>query len=230
MTEYLIKNTLIPRIKEFAVGVPKEVRKANPDGTTSFLRPMPGASRMYPETDIPVVAVNTNGIDAPKLFTEQVKELAKVAKISEEQAKLIVKEGLPLAEYLEKYPSLDAVFLATALLTYGKEILARYKKEIDHISLLEPLLAAVERKKIPKSAVFEILIEIAEGKTTLDTIDYKKYAPLDEKILLGIVKDVVSQNPTASANVLMGKIMQQARGKAEGSHIMQLIEQEKRTM
>src|SRR3989344_3372004 len=30
--------------------VEKEVRKVEPDFTTSFLRPMPGASRMYPET------------------------------------------------------------------------------------------------------------------------------------------------------------------------------------
>ncbi|MFW6231294.1 MAG: Glu-tRNA(Gln) amidotransferase subunit GatE, partial [Nanoarchaeota archaeon] len=30
-------------------GIPQEVRKTNPDGTTSFMRPMPGAARMYPE-------------------------------------------------------------------------------------------------------------------------------------------------------------------------------------
>ncbi|MBI4141442.1 Glu-tRNA(Gln) amidotransferase subunit GatE, partial [Candidatus Woesearchaeota archaeon] len=39
---------VIQRANEAIVGVPSEVRKANDDGTTSYLRPMPGAARMYP--------------------------------------------------------------------------------------------------------------------------------------------------------------------------------------
>jgi len=37
--------------------VPAETRKANPDGTSSYMRPLAGRSRMYPETDIPPIAV-----------------------------------------------------------------------------------------------------------------------------------------------------------------------------
>ncbi|MEM4554307.1 MAG: Glu-tRNA(Gln) amidotransferase subunit GatE [Candidatus Anstonellaceae archaeon] len=37
------------------LGVPAETRRANPDGTSSFLRPLPGRARMYPETDIPPI-------------------------------------------------------------------------------------------------------------------------------------------------------------------------------
>ena len=40
--------------------VEKEVRKANENGTTSFLRPLPGAARMYPDTDIKQILVNEN--------------------------------------------------------------------------------------------------------------------------------------------------------------------------
>jgi len=36
-------------------GVPEETRGANDDGTTRYLRPLPGAARMYPETDVPPV-------------------------------------------------------------------------------------------------------------------------------------------------------------------------------
>jgi glutamyl-tRNA(Gln) amidotransferase subunit E len=38
-------------------GVPEETRKANPDGTSSYMRPLPGKARMYPETDIPPIRV-----------------------------------------------------------------------------------------------------------------------------------------------------------------------------
>ena len=41
----------------------EEVRKAEPDFTTSFLRPMPGADRLYPETDVVHVKVEKNYVE-----------------------------------------------------------------------------------------------------------------------------------------------------------------------
>ena len=35
-----------------------EVRNALPNGETEFLRPMPGAARMYPETDVPLLKIS----------------------------------------------------------------------------------------------------------------------------------------------------------------------------
>jgi glutamyl-tRNA(Gln) amidotransferase subunit E len=227
--QMLFHDAIIPRLQQFAIGVPKEVRKANPDGTTSHLRPMPGAARMYPETDVPIVKVHAEGIMAPKLFTEQVKEILKTG-ISEDQAKNIVRDGIPFEEYLSKYPSIEPSFIATATLTYGKEILARYKKDIDHIELLDPLFDAVEQKKIPKSAIFEILVEIADGKVTLDKVDYTKYEPISDAALRAIVHTAIKELPNANANVLMGKVMAQARGKAEGKRVLEMIEHEKRAM
>jgi glutamyl-tRNA(Gln) amidotransferase subunit E len=43
--------TICNLAKIYITHVPKEVRKPNPDGTTAFLRPLPGSARMYPETD-----------------------------------------------------------------------------------------------------------------------------------------------------------------------------------
>lgn len=50
-------NVIIERIKEAMYGVPEETRAANPDGTTKFMRPRPGAARMYPETDLRPIRV-----------------------------------------------------------------------------------------------------------------------------------------------------------------------------
>jgi glutamyl-tRNA(Gln) amidotransferase subunit E len=41
------------RARELLLGVPAETRTAKDDGTTRYMRPRPGAARMYPETDIP---------------------------------------------------------------------------------------------------------------------------------------------------------------------------------
>ena len=225
--EPLFKSIILPRLEQFALGVPKEVRKANPDGTTSFLRLMPGSARMYPETDIPLVTITPETILAPKLFTEQVKEIIATTKIHEEQAKELVREGIPFTEYIERYPSIEPSFIAAALLTYGKEILARYKKEIDHIALLDTLFDAAQNKKIPKSAIFEILVQIAQGKTTIHTIAYDAYTQLSDEELQHIIHDAITAQPLASSKVLMGIVMAKARGKADGKKIMEIVEKEK---
>ncbi len=48
---------LTQRINHYLRGVPSEVRKAEEDLTTSYLRPMPGSARMYPETDLEPVII-----------------------------------------------------------------------------------------------------------------------------------------------------------------------------
>jgi glutamyl-tRNA(Gln) amidotransferase subunit E len=53
-------------------GVPEETRGANDDGTTRYLRPLPGAARMYPETDVPPVEPDPTEVETPELLTEKV--------------------------------------------------------------------------------------------------------------------------------------------------------------
>ena len=50
-------DSIINRIELAKNGPPAETRAATQNGDTIFLRPRPGASRMYPETDIPTVKV-----------------------------------------------------------------------------------------------------------------------------------------------------------------------------
>jgi glutamyl-tRNA(Gln) amidotransferase subunit E len=45
------------RIQDALVGVPSETRQAMPDGTTGFERILPGANRMYPDTDTPPMPI-----------------------------------------------------------------------------------------------------------------------------------------------------------------------------
>ncbi|HIH24829.1 TPA: Glu-tRNA(Gln) amidotransferase subunit GatE [Candidatus Woesearchaeota archaeon] len=219
----LIDDLIIPRLTQMFDGVQKEVRKPNPDGTTSFQRPMPGAARMYPETDIPLVIVDASSVSAPKLLTEQIADAVANAGISEDQARQIVREGLPFDEWRERFPSVDPTFLATAIITFGKEIAARYKKEIDHIALLEPLLSAVERKLLDKSSVFQALVDIAEGKAAPGSIDYSRYAQLSDEDLAAIVREEIAKNPALPAGGLMGNVMARVRGKADGKRVQEII-------
>jgi len=52
------------RAREATVGVPNETRQALDDGTTGFERILPGADRMYPDTDLPPIALEDARVDA----------------------------------------------------------------------------------------------------------------------------------------------------------------------
>lgn len=50
-------KAVLERVLEALEGVPEETRMATPDGTTRYMRPRPGAARLYPETDIPSMPI-----------------------------------------------------------------------------------------------------------------------------------------------------------------------------
>ena len=67
-------EAVIFRAKEALRGVPEETRRALPDGTTAYMRPLPGAARMYPETDIPAVEITDEllrSIEIPELISDK---------------------------------------------------------------------------------------------------------------------------------------------------------------
>jgi glutamyl-tRNA(Gln) amidotransferase subunit E len=53
---------IIIRAREALTGVPNETRQALPDGTHGFERILPGADRMYPDTDLPPLAITEDRI------------------------------------------------------------------------------------------------------------------------------------------------------------------------
>jgi len=60
--------------------IAEETRRANPDGTSSYMRPLPGRARMYPETDIAPIMIT-------KEMLAEAKKAASAIKAAEEEAK-----------------------------------------------------------------------------------------------------------------------------------------------
>jgi glutamyl-tRNA(Gln) amidotransferase subunit E len=53
---------ILIRAREALAGIPAETRQAFPDGTTGFERILPGADRMYPDTDTPPLPISDTTI------------------------------------------------------------------------------------------------------------------------------------------------------------------------
>lgn len=53
-------------------GVPGETRRANPDGTSSYMRPLPGKARLYPETDLSPVQITKEMLHSAALMVKKI--------------------------------------------------------------------------------------------------------------------------------------------------------------
>jgi Glu-tRNA(Gln) amidotransferase subunit E-like FAD-binding protein len=200
----------------------EEVRKAEQDLTTSFLRPMPGASRMYPETDVLVIKPDLDKIEVPELIIDKIKSLEKRYKINRDMASVLVKKGrvLFLTEMTKKYKKVKPPFIANTILNAPKEIKKRYKlkKEISD-ELFESIFEKLNKNEISKDAVFEIILEYSQGKK----IDFKKYKLLSKRQLDIELKKIINKNKKLPQKALIGVAMKKLRGKADGKDIVQRI-------
>jgi glutamyl-tRNA(Gln) amidotransferase subunit E len=65
------------------LGVPEETRRANPDGTSSYVRPLPGKARLYPETDLAPLTIT------PTMLSEAASFVKKMGKAQEQKEELL---------------------------------------------------------------------------------------------------------------------------------------------
>lgn len=156
------------RLNMALLGVPEETRAANPDGTTKFLRPRPGAARMYPETDLPPI----------KITFELVKKAEEVARVSlEGKLNELVSMGLSrdlalqliksphlekFDEYVERFKSVPPQLIATILLNVARA-LSREGVEVTEEKLIS-VFEALDRRVITKEAVEDVLRNMKPGE------------------------------------------------------------------
>ena len=98
-------DSIIKRIQDATSGVPAETRAATQEGETVFLRPRPGASRMYPETDIPSISIKPEEVkqardeaDTTPTWDEAISKIQKKYNLNKEQAEQIFD-----SEYAEEF-------------------------------------------------------------------------------------------------------------------------------
>ncbi|ODS39081.1 MAG: glutamyl-tRNA(Gln) amidotransferase subunit E [Candidatus Altiarchaeales archaeon WOR_SM1_86-2] len=102
-------------------GVPKETRKAREDGSTEFMRPLPGSARMYPETDEPPISITSELIEnirknLPELPGEKMKRYTGIG-LSKEMANQMIHSNLcdTFDNFLTKFKEIDPTLIAVTL-------------------------------------------------------------------------------------------------------------------
>ncbi|RME53624.1 Glu-tRNA(Gln) amidotransferase GatDE subunit E [Candidatus Woesearchaeota archaeon] len=199
------------------------VRKAEPDMTTSYLRPMPGADRMYPETDHPPIEVNHDDVLIPRLLDDIAEELKTKYGIPPDLVKDIINKNLPFEEYVKTYNAVDPKLIAAIIVKNPKELRRKLGLEYNVHRHAPALLSRLQSRTITPSSVMEIQERQARG----EAIHWSLYEPISEAAIEGTVKRVMQENPNAPIGALMGIIMKELRGKADGKTVMELLKKHK---
>jgi len=203
--------------------IEESVRKAEPNLTTSFLRPMPGSARMYPETDIPPVGITKerlSGIKLPKLISEKEKEFEKKYGLSRDIAKELINDEL-FEGFVKKYENVEPKLIANIMISVPKDIKTRLQLDASKITDADfnLILENLNSNKINKEAAAELLADICRGKK----MDINKFKTVSEEGLEKDIKEIVKQKPGLSIGAYMGLIMEKHRGKVEGKKVMELL-------
>lgn len=220
----VIENEIKRQIKIVESGkkVEKEVRKAESDGSTSFLRPMPGAARMYPETDIPIIKVEVGEIEIPESIPDKMERYSKEYGLNSDAAKMISKSPLAKAfdENVKKYGKENSGFISTLMFSMPKEI--RRKEGLNYEFLetdFDEVLSKVISEEIPKDSVAQVMTLKAKG----EDVDYSKFKGVsDDELKIGI-KEIIEKNKGAPMGALMGKVMAHFKGKADGKKVSEIL-------
>jgi len=233
-------NAVVERALIFFDGVPEEVRRSLPDFTTEYMRPLPGAARMYPETDVPPIRITKDRlkrIKLPESPEDKYNRFISQYKTNPEQTKQILSSGFEgIFENLVKlFPDLKNVIIRTLLNTFSE--LENEGISIDKINdkMLSDIFSALSEDKYAKEAVPDILKYLAKHKegSIKEAIEAYGLGSIDNKELVKIVNKIVSQKKNfvkergiEALGPLMGIVMKELRGKADGNIISKILREE----
>ncbi len=212
------------------LSVPPEVRNAQPDGTTSFLRPLPGKARMYPETDLPLLKISRDSLNAikkslPKLKTEIRDELKKKG-VSDELVILVLDGNVEEFTILAPVYPRSANLVAKAITLWRAEIATKLNKQLDEIKailterVLEHVLEAVNEGKIVEHDVKPVLLKIASGTSLEHALKVEK---VDENELEHEIAKIVKASPGLRANAYMGAVIQKLGAHVDKRKAMEIL-------
>ena len=212
-------------------GVPLETRAAVNDQTytTKFLRPLPGGSRMYPETDIKPIKITPNALasaekSAPRL-DQEVSALSKDLKDAQLANTLILSGKLPLYKAIAGGTSVDRRFIASVLLQKMTEL--RRKGYAVDLIRDEDIIAVFQRYDggtVTKQAIEEVIKALSEGHTDIDKIIADgSLRRISGKALKDLVSSFSKTVQSSSKDDLRNRIMAKYRLVIDGEELNRII-------
>lgn len=227
------------RALEALKGVPDETRGPNPDGTTRYMRPRPGAARMYPETDIPPLRITEDLLlkvkrslpEHPSIVLNNLVEVYGLNRKLAEQ--LIDSEYLNVFKSIMSVVKIPAKFVAATL----TETLKSLEREGFDVSVLPDLtlmdvFKCVDRGFMVKENVPDVLkwlcLNVNMGvEDALKALNIRLLTreELEEVVddAIEAKSDLVEKMGVKALDSIMGFLMGKLRGRVDPQLLMEVI-------
>ena len=235
-TAALAIEAVVERAETALDGVPEETRDALQDGTSRYLRPLPGAARMYPETDVPPVEPDPSEVETPELLTE---------KVARYEADYGLDSGLAeQVAYGQRWPLFESVVdsgvdatLAAGVLESTLTELRRDDVAVEHLTdaHLRETLELVDGGDVPRGGVENLLTALAENPdlSAEEAVEREGLGGVSDDEVREAVAEVVDRNAEqvqsegmGAFSGLMGECMGALRGKADGDTVSSVLREE----
>jgi glutamyl-tRNA(Gln) amidotransferase subunit E len=233
-------QAVLRRCRDALRGIPDETRAANPDGTTRYMRPRPGASRMYPETDVRPIVITKERLERlarslPEMPEEKLKRFVEEYGLSKDLALLMINSyRLDLFERIvSEVPEVSPMIVATTL-EYTWKSLKREGvplEQVDETRLLE-MFKALGKGLMAKEAIPDVLKAMAENpnaslqeileKLGLRALSLDEVRALVDRIIEENA-DVLKERGDRAFKVVMGRAMSVLRGKVDGKLVSEVV-------
>ncbi|MCW4045708.1 MAG: Glu-tRNA(Gln) amidotransferase subunit GatE [Candidatus Bathyarchaeota archaeon] len=231
----------VERAREAISGVPAETRAANADGTTRYMRPRPGAARMYPETDIPPSLITPDLIEKVRLSLPEPAEKKRERLIREYGLNDKLAKQTVDSEYNTLFETLvqESRVPATVVAVFLTETLKALKRDglpVEQVpeKQLQDLFKAIGTGEVAKEAAAEVFTWLSthECKSVQDAVAELGLKMLSDAELTMAVDRVIAANKQTidklgknAFGMLMGLVMREVRGKAAPDRVSGLLKE-----
>ncbi|WEL21965.1 Glu-tRNA(Gln) amidotransferase subunit GatE [Halorhabdus sp. BNX81] len=217
-------------------GVPEETRDATEEATTRYLRPLPGAARMYPETDVPPVEPDPEEVETPELLTEKTERYQDEYDLDAGLAEQVAygKRWELFEEAVES--GVDATLAAQTVESTVTEI-RRDGAPVEHLTddHFRAVFGLLAEDELAKEGVPDLLAALAENPelSAEEAAEQEDLGSAGEDEVREAVVTVVERNASqiedegmGAFSGLMGECMGELRGKADGDVVSDVLREE----
>ena len=203
----LIEDAMKARLQKLEKLELPETRVVSEEGTTHYLRPLPGGERMYPETDVPSITVDDTMLEearriSPRSEEELVEHLVSEFGISKQDASVILSGGQ--MEAFQNYNLLigDSKLATRVILQVIPEMERKTGRVISSTELI-PILEEAGRRRWDRQILERAMDLYFLGKMTIgDLIRSDELKPIGGNELKSMIITLDKEEPVNPKNII----------------------------
>ncbi|MCF8241262.1 MAG: Glu-tRNA(Gln) amidotransferase subunit GatE [Melioribacteraceae bacterium] len=231
-TDTAVKEIII-RAKEAATGIPSETRQALSDGTNGFERILPGADRMYPDTDLPPIMIAPERIKlirmrVPELYWVREKWYAELGIPEDTRRPLAISQFAELFKQLVNEKNINPTLAAVTIIQFPKR-LKRKGYDINLITeeMFSEIFDAYSLKLISRDGILPVLKKsLIRGKFYPEMLPKPRTKNEIDNIIresIDAVNGLKINNDEKRKDIIMGEVMNRLRVSISGEEISRVL-------